>query len=110
MCFGRDPKLAAGLGAHPDAIVHTESAEKNGHPCPKPIKFWCWLLERASLAGVTVFDPFCGSGTTIMACEMTGRRCYAIELSPAYVDVSVSRWQAYTGRLAVRAADGSLLP
>ena len=103
MCFGKDPKLAKGLGAHPDAIVHTETSEKNGHPCPKPIRFWSWLMERTSEVGTVVYDPFCGSGTTIMAGEMTGRRCYAIELAPEYVDVSVERWQAYTGRRAVRA-------
>ncbi len=53
-----------------------------------------------------VYEPFSGSGTTIIACEMTGRSCHAIELSPAYVDVAVQRWQAFTGKRAVRDADG----
>jgi DNA modification methylase len=102
LCFGKDPKLSSGLGRAPDAIVHSETSEKNGHPCPKPIRFWCWLMERTSQGDALVYDPFCGSGTTIMAGEMTGRRCCAIELAPEYVDVAVRRWQDYTGRTAVR--------
>jgi DNA modification methylase len=47
-----------------------------------------------------VYDPFVGSGTTIIAAEMTGRACHAIELNPAYVDVAVLRWQAFTGEAA----------
>ena len=45
--------------------------------------------------------------TTIIAAEMTGRACHAIELSPAYVDVAVARWEAFTGEVAVRAEDGA---
>jgi DNA modification methylase len=58
-------------------------------------------IENNSAAGDAVYDPFVGSGTTIIAAEMTGRRCYAIEIDPAYVDVSVLRWQAFTGGTAV---------
>jgi DNA modification methylase len=47
-----------------------------------------------------VYDPFSGSGTTIIAAEMTGRVCRAIELAPAYVDVAVRRWEAFTGQRA----------
>jgi DNA modification methylase len=53
-----------------------------------------------------VYEPFCGSGTTIVAAEMTGRACHAIELSPAYVDVAIARWQAFTGKKAVHAESG----
>ena len=45
-----------------------------------------------------VYDPFCGSGTTIIAAERQRRTCYAVELSPAYCDVIVKRWQDFTGR------------
>jgi DNA modification methylase len=58
-------------------------------------------IENNSLPGDGVYEPFAGSGTTIIAAEMTGRKCYAVELSPAYVDVSVKRWQEFTGRKAV---------
>ncbi len=105
LCFGKDPKLSKGKGRHPDAIVHTEAAEENGHPCAKPVKFWSWLMERTSEPRQAVYDPFVGSGTSIIAAEMTGRVCHAIELSPAYVDVAVQRWQNFTGRVAIREAD-----
>jgi DNA modification methylase len=54
-----------------------------------------------------VYDPFVGSGTTIIAGEMTGRAIHAIELNPAYVDVSILRWQAFTGKQATH-EDGRL--
>jgi DNA modification methylase len=101
LCYGKDPKLAKGKGRHPDAIVHTETAEKFGHPCTKPIKFWSWLMERASEPGDQVYDPFAGSGTTIIAAELTGRTCLAIEIDPIYVDMTVTRWENFTGRAAV---------
>ena len=106
LCYGKDPKLSRGEGRHPDAIVHTEFAEKNGHPCPKPIKFWCWLVERTSKSGDLIYDAFSGSGTTIIAAEMTGRVVCAIELAPAYVDVAVKRWQEFTGKRATLDGDG----
>lgn len=58
-------------------------------------------IENNSSPGQAVYDPFCGSGTTIIACEITGRSCHAIELDPLYVDVCIERWQAFTGRIGV---------
>jgi len=102
LCYGKDPKLAKGKGSHPDAIVHTESAEKLGHPCSKPIGFWEWLMKRTSEEGEFVYEPFSGSGTTIIACENLGRKCRAIELSPAYVAVTLERWATHTGKTPIR--------
>ena len=48
-----------------------------------------------------MYEPFSGSGTSIIAAEMTGRTCHAIELNPAYVDVAIERWQAFTGESAI---------
>jgi hypothetical protein len=59
-------------------------------------------IENNSSAGQAVYDPFVGSGTTIIAAEMTGRACHAIELSPAYIDVAVTRWQNFTGQTVTR--------
>jgi DNA modification methylase len=59
-----------------------------------------------SKTGHGIYDPFSGSGTTIIAAEMTGRRCYAIEIDPAYVDVAVKRWQEFTGRMATLEGTG----
>ena len=63
-------------------------------------------IENNSSPGQAVYEPFCGSGTTIIAAEMTGRACHAIELDPAYVDVAVMRWQAFTGLPATLEGDG----
>lgn len=57
-------------------------------------------IVNNSSPGQAVYDPFSGSGTTIIAAEMTGRFCFAIEIDPAYVDVTVLRWQAFTGSQA----------
>jgi DNA modification methylase len=71
------------------------------HGTQKPVECMKRPIETNSSPGQAVYEPFCGSGTTIIAAEMTGRACHAIELSPAYVDVSVQRWQAFTGEQAV---------
>ena len=63
-------------------------------------------IENNSSAGQAVYEPFSGSGTTIIAGEMTGRSIHAIELSPAYVDVAVIRWQEFTGHKATLEATG----
>jgi DNA modification methylase len=53
-----------------------------------------------------VLEPFAGSGTTLIAAEMTGRACYATEVSPAYCDIAVKRWSKFAGRAVVLADDG----
>lgn len=110
LCYGKDPKLAKGKGSFPDALVHTESSEKNAHPCPKPVNFWKWLFERVSEPGDCIFDPFLGSGTSLIAGEMSGRAVVGVERSPAYVDLSVSRWMKFTGRVAVHEKTGEPFP
>jgi DNA modification methylase len=59
-----------------------------------------------SRPGQLVYDPFLGSGTSLIAAEMTGRTCIGIEISPAYVDVILRRWQDFTGRTAIHQASG----
>jgi hypothetical protein len=63
-------------------------------------------IENNSCAGQAVYEPFSGSGTTIIAGEMTGRSVHAIELNPAYVDVTIKRWQDFTGKAATLEGDG----
>ncbi|MDB5412557.1 MAG: site-specific DNA-methyltransferase [Rubritepida sp.] len=77
------------------------------HGTQKPVECMRRPMENNSSPGQAVYEPFSGSGTTIIAAEMSGRACHAIELSPAYVDVAVLRWQAFTGQLAVLEADGA---
>jgi DNA modification methylase len=64
-------------------------------------------IENNSSPSQAVYEPFSGSGTTIIAGEMTGRHIYAIELNPAYVDVAVKRWQEFTGKAATLEATGA---
>jgi DNA modification methylase len=63
-------------------------------------------IENNSSLGQAVYEPFMGSGTTLIAAEMSGRVCYGIELNPAYVDVAVQRWQDFTGKSAVLEESG----
>ncbi len=77
-----------------------------GHPTQKPVECMKRPIENNSSPGQAVYDPFVGSGTTIIAAEMTGRACHAVELSPAYVDVAVTRWQNFTGQTATLEATG----
>ncbi len=76
------------------------------HSTQKPVECMRRPIENNSCPGQAVYEPFCGSGTTIIAAEMSGRSCHAIELSPAYVDVAVLRWQAFAGERAVLEATG----
>jgi DNA modification methylase len=71
-----------------------------GHGTQKPVECMKRPIENNSQAGDAVYEPFSGSGTTIIAAEMTGRRCHAIELNPVYIDVAVTRWQAFVGQEA----------
>jgi DNA modification methylase len=71
-----------------------------GHGTQKPVACMRRPIENNSSPGQAVYEPFSGSGTTIIAAEITGRSCHAIELNPAYVDVTIQRWQAFTGGTA----------
>jgi DNA modification methylase len=86
------------------AIPHRKSP--TGHGTEKPVECMKRPIENNSSPGQAVYEPFSGSGTTIIAAEMTGRCCHAIELNPAYVDVAVKRWQEFTGQSAKLEGDG----
>jgi DNA modification methylase len=79
---------------------------ETGHSTQKPVECMRKPIENNSAIGDGVYEPFSGSGTTLIAAEQTGRRCYAMEVAPKYVDVAVRRWQQYTGKKAVRESDG----
>jgi DNA modification methylase len=74
---------------------------ETGHSTQKPVECMLRPIQNNSSAGQALYEPFSGSGTTIIAAEMTGRACHAIEISPGYVDVAVQRWQNFTGKKAV---------
>jgi DNA modification methylase len=71
-----------------------------GHGAQKPIQCMRRPIDNNSRPGQAIYDPFLGSGTSLIAAEMTGRICYGLELNPPYVDVIVRRWQVFTGRTA----------
>lgn len=76
------------------------------HPTTKPVELIERSLTNSSKAGALVVDLFGGSGSTMIACEKTGRRARLMEKDPAYADVIVKRWQEFTGKLAIHAATG----
>ena len=79
---------------------------ETGHSTQKPVECMKRPIENNSSPGQAVYEPFSGSGTTIIAAEMTGRSCHAIELNPAYVDIAVERWQNFTGQEATLESSG----
>lgn len=70
------------------------------HPTMKPVNMWCYAIEQHTVRDNVLFEPFSGSGTTHIACEQTGRRCYGMELAPQYCDVIIKRWENFTGKKA----------
>ena len=76
------------------------------HPCPYPVEIPRRFILLYSKQGDVVAEPFCGSGTTILAGEITGRSIHACELDPSYVDVSIARWRDLTGAQPVLEATG----
>lgn len=81
LAYGKDPFMAARKGSRPDFIEHSEKSEKNGHPCPKPERFWRKLLHRCSVdPQENILDPFMGSGTTLRAAKDLGRKAIGIEI------------------------------
>lgn len=76
------------------------------HSTQKPLECMKRPIINNSRKGDIVYEPFCGSGTTLIAAEVTSRKCYAVELDPIYVDVIVDRWQRFTGKKAILSGDG----
>ena len=89
--YGKCPFLATGSGSFPTGFQSVEPAEKNGHPCPKPINQTKWLVNRVSMVGETVLDPFMGSGTTGVAAINLGRKFIGIEMEPKYFEIACKR-------------------
>ena len=87
--YGKDPY--GGKGSRPDSYTSYEAAEKNGHPCPKPLGQWKWLLNRVTNAGDVVLDPFLGSGTTVLAAKDLGLTAIGIEIEEKYCEIAARR-------------------
>jgi hypothetical protein len=74
------------------------------HAATMPLHVPAWVMQTLCDQSKSVYEPFCGTGTTLIAAEQLGRKCYGMEISPQYCDVIVKRWEALTGRKAVRDA------
>lgn len=106
----RKGKTARWAGDHKQSTVWAISKPRKsetGHSTQKPVECMRRPIENNSQVGDAVYEPFSGSGTTIIAAEMTGRRSYAMELAPNYVDLAVRRWEKFTGERATLAATGA---
>jgi DNA modification methylase len=85
-----------------------EREQAEGHATPKPVALCERAVKTSCPMGGVVIDLFGGSGSTLIAAENTGRRCYAMEIQERFADVIVRRWQNLTGKQAVRESDGRL--
>lgn len=74
----------------------------NEHPTQKPVELFARPMRKHTKRGDICFEPFSGSGSQLVAAEQLGRRCFAMEISPVFVDVAVKRWETFTGKKAER--------
>jgi DNA modification methylase len=89
------------------SIANKDQDTETIHGTQKPVECMRRPILNNSSPGEPIYEPFSGSGTTLIAAETTARICFAVELDPLYVDVAVGRWQAFTGKQAKRFADGT---
>lgn len=91
----------------PTTIIKEDKPLKNElHPTMKPIKLISRLVKNSSKPKENVIDFFGGSGSTLISCEMLGRKSYSMELEPRYVDVMIDRWETLTGQKAILLKEG----
>ena len=108
LCWSRNPhkryiariKWAGFFG------MSSEDTKFRVHPTQKPTELHKWFFERWIPEGSLVADLFLGSGSTLIACEKTNRKCYGMELDPHYCDVTIKRWEQYTGKDAILESTG----
>ncbi len=108
--LGRHGRHRSNIWRYPGVNSFGRATEEGSllalHPTVKPVALVADAILDCSARGEVVLDPFLGSGTTLIAAERVGRRCYGLELDPLYVDVIIRRWQTLTGQVAVHAASG----
>lgn len=80
--------------------VPQKSRDEIDHPARFPVEFPVGYIEAFTAPNECVYEPFGGSGTTLIACEKTNRKCFMMELDPHYIDVIIARWEKYTGQAA----------
>lgn len=107
-----DAELIYAISGNESTVWEIPKQQKSetGHPTQKPVECMRRPIVNNSKPGDAVYEPFSGSGTGIIAGEITGRRVFAIELDPVYVDVAVRRWQNFTGKQAILESTGETFP
>jgi DNA modification methylase len=85
----------------PKMIMGGSTEAKQDHPTQKPLLLFETPIRNHLRPGESLYEPFCGSGTTLIAAERTGTRCYAMEIDPIYVEVALRRWERFSGQAAV---------
>lgn len=102
--LGRHGRHRTNVWSHPGANTFSATSEEGPlsklHPTVKPTRLVADAIMDCTSRGGLVLDSYLGSGTTVIAAERTGRRCYGLEIDPLYVDTIIRRWQAYTGETA----------
>ncbi|MFI3270777.1 MAG: DNA modification methylase [Pseudomonadota bacterium] len=94
----------------PNTVIYIpRPARSNLHPTTKPVALIETMIANSSPLRGIVLDPFGGSGSTLMACEVLGRSCYTLELDPRFAEVIIRRWQEFTDLVATRERDGATL-
>jgi len=94
-------KLWKGVKAREETGQEGEHKTRWGHPTQKPIELGLYFFDKWGKKAETILDMFGGSGTTLIACEKINKKCFMMEISPAYCDVIVNRWQKFTGKDAI---------
>lgn len=92
------------IGNRPTDVVKHDRTGNDLHPTQKPVSL---MVDVIGWTDGLIYDPFLGSGTTLIAAEQLGRKCYGMEISPAYCDVIVKRWETLTGKKATRQPQAS---
>ena len=98
--FGKKPKDRFLSTDYLNYHTDREEGLLEEHSCPKPLGLWKELITSFSGVGDVIWDPFGGSGTTLIACELTNRICTTYELDPLYCQTIINRWEKYTNRKA----------
>lgn len=90
----------------PDSVIRVtrHKGSCGGHPAPFAVKLVGEIYAAYSDEGDVCYEPFAGSGTSVLAAEQLGRRCFAMDVEPSYVDIAVARWEKLTGKKATRTA------
>lgn len=94
-------KTKKGIARPGNVIQVSNNADSVDHPAAFPVKLPQFFMKLVTEPGDVVYEPFTGSGTSIIAAEQLKRRCYGMEISPKYCDLIIKRWEAFTGKKAV---------